>query len=234
MKTKTLLSVLCLLSSVLRASAGISAADASRLGNDLTPLGGEKAGNADGSIPAWTGGITAPPAGYTAGMHHPDPYGSEQPLFTISGSNADQYAGKLSAGHLALLKAYPDYIMPVYATHRSASNPQRIYDATKQYATTAAPTAGGNGITGAVIGIPFPIPQNGLEVIWNHLTRYRGVAAARHFSQAAPTRDGNYTLVRFEDEFLFNYAREGIAEKDLNNVLIYYKQAVTAPARLAG
>ena len=31
--------------------------DAARLGQDLTPLGGEKAGNADGSIPAWTGGI---------------------------------------------------------------------------------------------------------------------------------------------------------------------------------
>src|SRR5882757_5535466 len=162
MKTKSLLLVLSFLSSVLWAQAAISAADASRLGNDLTPLGGEKAGNADGSIPAWTGGITTAPAGYTPGMHNPD-----------------QYAGKLSAGHLALLKAYPDYVMPVYATHRSASNPQRIYDATKQSATTAALTAGGNGITGAVIGVPFPIPQNGLEVIWNHLTRYRGVAASR-------------------------------------------------------
>src|SRR5258708_32487872 len=113
MKTKTLLSVLCLLSSVLRASAGISAADASRLGNDLTPLGGEKAGNADGSIPAWTGGITAPPAGYTAGLHHPDPYGSEQPLFTISGSNADLYASNLNAHPLALLTAVPVYFHPV-------------------------------------------------------------------------------------------------------------------------
>jgi hypothetical protein len=235
MKTKILL--LSLFGSLffgLSAAAGISAADASRLGSDLTPLGGEKAGNADGSIPAWTGGITAPPAGYTAGMHHPDPYGSEQPLFTISGSNADQYAGKLSAGHLALLKAYPDYIMPVYATHRSASNPQRIYDATRQNATTAALTEGGNGITGSVIGAPFPIPQSGLEVIWNHLTRYRGVAASRHISQAAPQRNGSYNLVDFEDEFLFNYVRDGIQEKDLDNVLIYFKQAVTAPARLAG
>src|SRR4051812_6725176 len=109
MKTKFLLSsVLCLLTSVA-ASAAISAADAARLGNDLTPLGGEKAGNADGSIPAWTGGVTAP-AGYTPGQHHPDPYASDEVKFTITAANADKYADKLSAGHLALLKAYPDYV----------------------------------------------------------------------------------------------------------------------------
>jgi len=234
MKTKFLLtSVLALLTSVA-ASAAISAADAARLGNDLTPLGGEKAGNADGSIPAWTGGLTTAPAGYTPGMHHPDPFKDDPVLFTINAANADQHAGKLTAGHLALLKAYPTYVMPVYATHRSASNPQRIYDATKQHATTAALTEGGNGVTGTVVGIPFPIPQTGLEVLWNHLTRYRGVAASRFISQAAPQRNGSYTLVDFDDEFLFNYVREGIQEKDLDNVLVYFKQGVTAPARLAG
>ena len=230
MNTKSLLSAICFLSAALCASA----ADASRLGNDLTPLGGEKAGNADGTIPAWDGGLTTAPAGYTPGMHHPDPFAGDTVKFTITGANADQYADKLSAGHLALLKAYPDYTMPVYATHRSASNPQRIYDATKQYAATAALAEGGNGVTGAVIGVPFPIPQNGLEVIWNHLTRYRGVAADRHISQAAPQRNGSFTLVDFNDEFLFNYARDGIQEKDLDNVLLYFKQSVTAPARLAG
>ncbi len=234
MKTKFLLSFVCgsLLSVV--AHGALSAADASRLGNDLTPLGGDKSGNADGSIPAWNGGLTAGPAGYTPGQHHPDPFAGDAVKFTITGANADQYADKLSAGHVALLKAYPSYAMPVYATHRSASNPQRLYDATKQYATTATLAEGGNGITGAVVGTPFPIPQNGLEVIWNHLTRYRGVAASRHISQAAPQRNGSYNLVDFDDEFLFNYVRDGIQEKDLDNVLIYFKQAVTAPARLAG
>jgi len=225
---------LALFSAALPGRASISANDASRLGNDLTPLGGEKAGNAAGTIPAWTGGITAPPAGYTVGMHHPDPFKDDIVLFTITAANAEKYADKLTTGGMALLKAYPDYTMPVYATHRSASNPRRLYDATKKYSTTASLTENGNGITGAVIGTPFPIPQNGLEVVWNHLTRYRGVAASRHVSQAAPQRNGSYTLVDFEDEFLFNYTREGIEEKDLDNVLIYYKQAVTAPARLAG
>ena len=217
---------------VVRAS--IPASEADRLGADLTPLGAERAGNAEGTIPAWTGGLTTPPAGYTVGMHHPDPFKEDPVLFTISAANADKYADKLTVGQLALLKAYADYTMPVYATHRSVSNPQRVYDATKKYATTATLTPDGNGITGSVVGTPFPIPKNGLEVIWNHLTRYRGIAAARHVSQAAPQRNGSYTLVDFEDEMLFNYSREGMQEKDLDNVLLFYKQAVTAPARLAG
>ncbi len=215
-------------------SAAITEAQAARLGADLTPLGGEKAGNADGSIPEWTGGITAPPAGYTVGDHHPDPFATDQPLYTVTPANMDQYKDKLTAGQVALLKAYPDYKLIVYPSHRSASNPQRIYDATKKNATTASLADNGNGITGSVVGIPFPIPANGLEVIWNHLTRYRGVAAVRHIGQAAPLRNGSYTLVDFTDEFLFNYCREGITEADLNNTLIYFKQSVDAPARLAG
>ena len=220
--------------SILLAQASISEADATRLGNDLTPLGAEKAGNADGTIPAWTGGIITPPADYKPGSHHPDPFKDDPVLFTITAGNADKYADKLTAGSLALMKTYSDYSMPVYATHRSFSNPQRIYDATRKNATTATLTGDGNGTAGSIVGVPFPIPQNGLEVVWNHLTRYRGVAAVRHCSQAAPQRNGSYTLVDFEDEFLFNYSREGIEEKDLDNVLVYYKQAVTAPARLAG
>jgi hypothetical protein len=214
--------------------AAISEAAAARLGADLTPLGAEKAGSADGAIPAWDGGITTPPAGYKVGDHHPDPYAGDRPLYTVTAANLSQYQDHLTAGHVALLKAYPDYKLEVYPSHRSAANPQRIYDATRQNATTARLTEGGNGVTGSVIGIPFPIPANGLEVVWNHLTRYRGIAATRHIGQAAPQRNGSYTLVDFEDEFLFNYCREGITEATLDNILIYFKQAVVAPARLAG
>jgi hypothetical protein len=237
MKTNSFLfSAICLLSPAV----ALHAADPARLGTDLTPLGGEKAGNADGSIPAWDGGITTPPAGFKPGDHHPDPFASESPLFTITAANAAQYADKLTAGQQALLKAYPDYSLPVYPSHRTASNPARVYEATKKYAATAALTEGGNGITGCVIGIPFTQPETGLQVIWNHLVRYRGIAAERHIDQAAPQRDGSYNLVHFEDEFLFNYNRDDIPQEQLakeladQNVLIYYKQAVTSPARLAG
>jgi hypothetical protein len=220
----------------LSARAAVSEAEAARLGKDLTPLGAERAGNADGSIPAWTGGITTPPAGYKVGDHHPDPFAADQPLYTVTPANAAQYESKLTAGYLALLKAYPDYKLIVYPTHRSASNPQRIYDATRSNATTAQLVSNGNGISGAIVGVPFPIPQNGLEVVWNFLTRYRGVCAARYIGQAAVERRGGYQLVQFEDEFLFNYARPDITAKELedSNVLVYFKQTVVAPARLVG
>ena len=230
--------VTCLfvLLSFAAARAAVSETDASRLGKDLTPIGAEAAGNAAGTIPVWNGGILTPPAGYKVGDHHPDPFADDRPFFTVTGANAAQYADKLTAGNVALLKAYPDYKMIVYPTRRSASYPQRIYDAARANATTAHLVADGNGIAGAIAGPPFPVPQNGLEVLWNFLTRYRGVAAARHIDQAAVERGGGYQLVKFEDEFLFNYVRPDMTAKALEeeNVLIYFKQATTSPARLAG
>ena len=234
MNTLRFLPALCLLSSAALAAVGES--DAVRLGKDLTPLGAETKGNADGSIPAWDGGLKTAPAGYKTGMHHPDPFAGDQPLYTVTGANAAQYAAKLTAGQQAVLKAYPSYKLVVYPTRRSASAPQAIYDATRQNATSAKLIADGNGISGAIRGAPFPLPQNGLEVLWNFLTRFRGVAAVRHIDQAAVERGGGYQLVKFEDEFLFNYHRPDITAKELeqSNTLIFYKQAVTAPARLAG
>jgi hypothetical protein len=235
--TSTLrLCLLALATSPLTLGAAVSESDAARLGRDLTPIGAETAGNAAGTIPAWNGGILTPAAGYRRGDHHPDPFAADQPLHTVTAANAAQYAGQLTAGSEALLKAYPDYRMIVYPTRRSASNPQRIYDATRTNATSARLVHDGNGIAGAAVGVPFPIPQNGLEVLWNSLTRYRGVAAGRTINQAAVERGGGYQLVKFEDEFLFNYARPDItaAELEKDNVLIYYKQATVAPARLAG
>lgn len=218
------------------ATAAVSETEAARLGRDLTPLGGEVKANADGTIPAWTGGIQSPPTGYKAGDHHPDPFAADQPLYTITGANAAPHEARLTAGQLAVLKAYPSYRLTVYPTRRSASNPPRIYEATRRNATTAQLVSGGNGIGGATVGIPFPIPQNGLEVLWNSLTRYRGVAASRRIDQAAVERGGGYQLVKFEDEFLFNYTRPDITLKELedSNTLIYFKQAAVAPARVAG
>ena len=167
-------------------------------------------------------------------MHHPDPYADDKILFTITGANADQYAEFLSPGQIALLKTYDTFKMNVYPTRRSASNPQRIYDATKKVAATATLVENGYGVTGAVIGTPFPIPKSGIEVLWNHLLRYRGDIASRKIAQAAPTRGGSYTLVLFEDEFDVLYTHEGATEESLNNKILYFKQKVTAPARLAG
>ncbi|MEO6698495.1 MAG: hypothetical protein ABIM24_03820, partial [Paraperlucidibaca sp.] len=57
----------------------VSADQAAKLGAELTPVGAEKAGNADGTIPAWDGGITKAPAGFKEGDHYPNPFASEKP-----------------------------------------------------------------------------------------------------------------------------------------------------------
>ena len=215
-------------------TAGVTAEQAARLGQDLTPLGAERAGNAAGTIPAWTGGLTDAPAGYKPGQHHPDPFAADAVLFTITKDNAAQHQEQLTAGQRALLQAYPDYKIQVYPTHRSANAPDYIYAATKRTATEAQLAPEGNGVLHAVIGVPFPIPATGQEVMWNHLLRFRGTSATRTISQAMPTRGGDYTLVRFEEEFLFPYVQEDMTPEKLENIVFYFKQAVVAPARLAG
>ena len=216
------------------AAAEISADEVARLGRDLTPLGGERAGNADGSIPEWTGGITRPPAGYEVGQHHPDPYAADRPLFVIDAANLDRYRDKLSVGHQRMLETYPGFRLNVYPTRRSASVPQRIYDATRRAAATARLVDDGNGVGGAVIGTPFPIPKNGLEVIWNHLLRYRGETVTCTVGQAAVTRGGAYTMVKYALDIKVRYSLPGMTEEELGNSMVLFKQKVVAPARLAG
>jgi hypothetical protein len=219
------------------ALAKVSADEAAKLGDTLTPLGAEKAGNADGSIPSWEGGITTPPAGFEPGGFHIDPFPEDKPLFEITGANYQEYADFLSDGQRKMFATYPDtYRMPVYQTRRTASNPQEVYDATKANATRTELLEGGNGIKGAAIGIPFPIPQNGLEAIWNHVLRYRGEAVARFGGQAAVTASGDYNVIGFDEELLINYSKPGVTPEQLveDNILFMFKQKVTKPARLAG
>lgn len=221
--------------SITSSQAAVTESEAARLGQDLTPMGAIKAGNAGGTIPAWDGGITTPPAGFNPGDHHPDPFATDKLLYTITAQNKDQYTDKLTAGHLAMLDTYPDsFKLNVYPSHRSASFPQRIYDATLVNASKATLVDDGNGVSDAIIGIPFPIPASGGEVIWNHLLRYRGETVGRWIAQAVPTRSGKYTLVKFEDEFDVLYSKPDAKFAELNNIILYFKQKVIAPARLAG
>jgi hypothetical protein len=222
------------------AAAGeLSPEQIARLDNDLTPMGAIRAGNEAGTIPAWEGGIKSPAeAGFPdfkSGGHHPDPFPDDPVLYTVTAANMAQYADILTEGQKALLQAYPDtYFMNVYQTRRTAAFPPRIYAATKRVAATAHLIENGNGVTGAINGTPFPIPESGLEAIWNHILRFRADMGVRAIGQAAVTRDGNYTLVMFIDNYLGVYGIEGMTEQELDNVIIYFKQRVSAPARLAG
>ncbi|MCG9696499.1 DUF1329 domain-containing protein [Shewanella sp. Isolate11] len=238
MKNLTILSAAVIVALTAPAAlAKVSPEEAAKLGTTLTPIGAEKSANADGSIPAWDGGITEAVAGYKKGMHHPDPFPNDKIEFTITNANKDQYKDNLTDGQRKLFELYPDtFKMNIYQTRRSASVPQFVYDATKANATRAELIADGNGLSGASIGIPFPIPQNGLEAIWNHILRFRGIDVETSRSQAAPTASGSYTLVETSEEIRFEYARPEMTLDKLkeSNTLFYFKQVVTQPARLAG
>lgn len=145
------------------------------LKGQLTPLGAIRAGNADGTIPAWTGGGYPMPEGYQPGDPRPIPFANEQPLFTITSANMAQYADKLSGGLQGIFQKYPDFTMQVFPTHRTAIAPQYVYDYTYENATTAQLSPEGDSLTGVYGGLPFPIPKNGQEVIWNHQLVWTGV-----------------------------------------------------------
>ena len=238
MKAKKLLLQTGVLGLSLLASsvmAAVSADEAAKLGTTLTPLGAEMAGNADGTIPAWTGGLPKNAGTVDARGFLQDPFASEKPLFVITAENVEQYKDKLTPGQLAMFKRYPQsYRMPVYPTHRSATVPDSVIEATKRNATNTVMVQNGNGLANFDTANPFPIPQNGLEVIWNHITRYRGGSAKRFVTQATPQANGSYSLVYFVDEFAFRGALADVDKSKESNVLFYYKQRVTAPSRLAG
>ena len=215
--------------------AAVSADEAAKLGTSLTPCGAEKAGNAAGTIPAWTGGLAKDAAAVDSRGFLSNPFAGEKPLFTITAQNADQYKDNLTPGQLAMFKRYPDtYRMPVYTTHRSATMPTEVIEATKANALNTNMVQGGNGLEKFSVANAFPIPKNGLEVVWNHITRYRGGSVKRYVTQATPQTNGSYSLVYFDDEFVFpNKLKDYDASKP-SNVLFYFKQKVTAPSRLAG
>ena len=139
------------------ALAAVSPEEAAKLKTTLTPLGAERAGNEDGSIPAWTGGYTQAPADYKSGDVRPDFFAGEKPLYSITAENMEQYADKLTDGTKGLLQKYPDFRMDIYPTHRSAAAPQWYYDNTFKNATSAKLTGDGYRFEGAYGGVPFPI-----------------------------------------------------------------------------
>src|SRR3989338_9090334 len=210
--------------------------EANQLGTNLTPLGAEKAGNADGSIPAWTGGLPTDAASVNNGFLA-DPFPGEKPLFVITAANAAQYKDKLSPGQLAMFKRYAEtYKIPVYPTHRSAAVPPAVFEAAKKSALNTQPIDGGNGLNNFAASryYAFPIPKTGVEGLWNHITRYRGGNARRQVIQATPQTNGSFTPVQFEDEVAFPTDMSGLEPSKSENILLYFKQKVTAPSRLAG
>lgn len=222
--------------SVTTVVAKVPEAELARLDQDLTPMGSERAGNAAGTIPEWTGGLTESPAGYTPGGHLVDPFPEDKPLFTITAANLDQYKDNLSPGQIAIFKKFPDtYKMNVYQTRRTVALPDSVYAKIRENGSTAEIVNDGNGVVNFSVAQAFPITENVNEVMWNHLTRYRGGVAERTYVQVPVQANGAFVPVKITDTMTWPDFLDGgkDAEKD-RNVLLYFTYAITAPTQLTG
>lgn len=212
------------------AAAKVSPEEAAKLGNELTPIGAEKAGNAAGTIPAWTGGLPQKPM-----KRGDNPFEDDEVLYEITAENMAQYADILSEGHKQLFKTFPDsYKMKVYPTRRSASYPDWLYEATRRNATAVELTNNGYGFSGAAQGYPFPIPKSGIEVLWNHIMRYNTTGWRGHVNHAAVNADGGFVVERSYLELTYVYNNPNTELKDLKNQNLYMLVKTVSPPNKAG
>jgi Protein of unknown function (DUF1329) len=207
--------------------------EAKQLGTTLTEIGAEKAGNADGSIPPYTGGLTTPPPSYRPGSgSRPDPFAGEKPLFSIDPRNADRYADRLTEGAKALLRRYPDFRIDVYPAHRTVAFPRFVTENTVRLATSAHLTNDGLSFAGARAAYPFPIPKSGNEAMWNHLLRFTAVCDRRKISAYHVESSGAVTLSA-QSQMLESYPYWDARAPDAN---VYFRLRVRyeGPPRRAG
>lgn len=217
---------------VAPAMGKVPEADAEQLRTTLTPLGGERAGNEEGNIPAWGGGYVATPPCYQgAGKRYCDPFAEDKPLYTIRAKMLPEYWERLSAGQRAMLAKYPDtYQIRVYPAHRSFANPPAIYEAAYKNAISAELSGYGEVLNNASRAIPFPIPKQGIETIWNHRLRYHGTGQSRWNNQISVTTSGEPTIVRMYEEARYGYATDSVNKGVFQSLI----QVVHAPERLVG
>ncbi|WP_245673524.1 DUF1329 domain-containing protein [Endozoicomonas ascidiicola] len=219
--------------SALLALSPLAAQASTELGNALTPVGAEKAGNADGTIPDWTGGLSPEKGTVQADGRMDNPFKDDAVLFTITAENLDQYRDRLSDGQIMMFERHPNtYKMNVYTTRRSASYPEAYYHATENNAGNVQLTDNGNGLSTMVTGVPFPVPETGVEVIWNHMLRYRGDSITLPLGQVVVEASGQYKEVTKETVWHFAPSIKGTEEND--NLLFLYKSKILSPVRLAG
>jgi hypothetical protein len=206
--------------------------DSSKLGGTLTPMGAESGANADGSIPAWNGGLKPGAAPVSPNGNYADPFAAEKPLYIVDKSNLAQYKAQLSPGQQAMFARYPEYRMRVFPTHRTARMPQKYQDQARANLKAVSLEEGGYGLKGYQFGVPFPEPTQGLEVLWNHLTRFRGGAVRREFASAVVQARGDSTVVTYDALSAF---RENVKDVEPDANVLYFTRVLTlTPSRYSG
>ncbi len=228
-----LLAGLVAASTGLAAQAAITAEEAKALGTTLTPIGAEKAANKDGTIPAYSGGLTKAPEGFKAGDGvRPNPFANEKPRLVIDAKNMAEHADKLTEGTKALMQKYPSFRVDVFPTHRTVAFPKFVTDNTAKGAVNAKTLNDGRSMEGVHAGFPFPIPKNGNEAMWNHLVRFNGQAYEAKYRNLNVDASGRPAL-----------ATEGVSVQDFPfwdttktsaDTFWRIKLTYTGPARRAG
>jgi hypothetical protein len=215
------------------AHAGVSADEAALLKTTLTPFGAERAGNKDGSIPAWTG-AAVPNADIGADGRRRDPFAGDKPLFSINAKNMDPYADKLTEGTKALMKKFPEtFRIDVYPTRRTGQAPQAVYDAVAKNAVNAKIVEASAGLIpqGSQGAIPFPIPKAGVEVVWNHLLNWRTPYARQAGRDYQVTSDGQWVMIGdVKVDSMFPY----LQPSNPNGEYLLVRQQTFGPALRAG
>jgi hypothetical protein len=176
--------------------AAVTADEAAKLKAELTPLGAERAGNKDGSIPAWDGVYSTPLAGWKNGERRPDPFAADKLLYSVTASNMAQHESKLTEGVKAMLKKYPSFRLDVFPTRRTAGAPQWVYDNTAKNALRAKIVVGEGGptVSNAYGGIPFPIPKSAEEIMWNSMMNWKGTTKQSEIQTMFVTADGKRVM----------------------------------------
>ena len=227
---------LALALSMASAAAAVTDQEAAKLGKELTPVGAERAGNKDGTIPAWTGGTTTAPAGWKPGDKRVDPYANEKPSFSIDASNVDKYKDKLTPGQLAVVKQIKGYRMDVYPTHRSCGYPDFVYERTKTNAREAKLAENGWGLEkGIGAAVLFPIPKQGAEAMWNGKVRYMGEGRIEHYATIFSAKGGDFTpLVQNQWTWVPFHSPKNKGVDDVGGVEMKLLNEVLSPSAHAG
>lgn len=230
-------------------SAG--AAAASSKGKDIgleagqfTPSGAIRAGNADGTIPAWKNEPIKPPADFVPGGFHPDPFRDDKALFTITAQNYQDYADKLSEGQKKMFQTYPDYVMNIYPSRRTVVYPKYVYEAALRNLDRTSDVLhvdvnmGMVGAEGMRKAWAFPLAKNGDQAIINQATRPRPPWYNARETTTAVTTTGHFVPNILQVNFHNKWSDPDIADDEPgatatgNNIL--YSQVLVAPAKVAG